>query len=418
MADAIALMRVASSTTKMTNAIKDMWDERTKIRATVNDSGSLDSAIRAQVDEIFLVLAYLGEALLTLQVFNKDYYLQTLGEVHASIDSCGQHFVAMAWAELDPELQYACTAGFSFCAQFAPMHVYRGFGACVLAEWDWGCPDMAYLEEKARKKALQTVYFIKQRPPNPQPTRPAFLAFDQTIQILQVKAMAFLEKKPQISAFAEHQPRYGQRSRGEVKNELDLLEDWVKQLERRSHPVLPGSMLTSWGMPFATWNSSFSCHILKSEKDCETMMCNQMDPGRLLHAFVCCASSNLDEGQILLLPPRSPAESIMCWLEGLPGTTHKIIKWQDLDTERFEKKISKSLRKKIGRFPFLPSTSFEIQTRRTDHHLPHPHPRLLCLNILIPFHHLPIRHQDPLDQTRAHRKHHQPLTWALRTLRS
>ena len=79
-----------------------------------------------------------------------------------------------------------------------------------------------------------------------------------------------------------------------------------------------------------------------------------MDPGRLLHAFVCRGSTNLDEGQILLLPPRSPAESLLCWLEGLPGTSHKIVRWQDLDTEYFEKKIGKSLRKKIGQFP-LPS---------------------------------------------------------------
>ena len=230
------------------------------------------------------------------------------------------------------------------------MPLYRGFGACVLSDYDWACPDLAHLEAKAKKKALWTVYGVKQRV-EPQQTRSVFQAFDQAIQLLQVKPMAFLEKRPVISNFADHQPQFGAKPKKEVKDSLDLLEDWVKQIERRGHPAPKGSRLTSWGIPFATWTSPYSCHIMKSTKDCETLAYHQMDPGRLLHAFVCRASANLDEGQLLLLLPGSPAESLLCWLEGLPGTSHKIVKWDDLDTTRFESKISKSLRKKIGQYP-------------------------------------------------------------------
>lgn len=237
MSDAVALMRAASNTTKqtakVTNAAKEMWEQRTKLRADVNVQ-AWDLVLRAQIDEIFLVLPHLGEALLPLGVFNKDYYLQTLGDVKASLASSGSELLPMAFGELDAELQYCCTAGFVFCAHFAPLPVYRGFGACVLSDWDWGCPDIAYVEEKARKKAIRTVYGVKQKA-DPQPTRAVFQEVDQAIQILQVKTMAFFVKRPPSSGFME-QARFSARPKKEVKQELSLLEDWMHQIVRRGHP--------------------------------------------------------------------------------------------------------------------------------------------------------------------------------------
>jgi hypothetical protein len=71
MAQTAELMRAASNTGKMAAAMKGMWEERTKTRATVNDNTSWDLVVRAQIDEVFLVLAHLGEAILPLGVFNK-----------------------------------------------------------------------------------------------------------------------------------------------------------------------------------------------------------------------------------------------------------------------------------------------------------------------------------------------------------
>lgn len=349
MADPVALMRAAPTAGKLADTVKAAWSERTKLRVDDANTQAWNLVLRAQIDEVFLVLAHLGEAVLPLGVFNKDFYLQTLGDVKASISSCSNETLAMAWEELDAELQYCCCAGFTICAHFSPMPVYRGFGACVLSDWDWGCPDLAYLEEKARKKAIRTVYGIKQKS-DPQPTRSIFQDFDQVIQILQVKPMAFFVKRPAVSGFTE-QPRFGGRVKRGVKDELELLEDWLHQIIRRGHPSPPGTQISSWGFPYASWTSEFNSHILKSEKDCEVLMLNQMDPGRLLHAFVCRRAANLDEHSMFLLLPKSAAESLLCWLEGLPGMTHKIIKWTDLDTEAFEKKIRKSLRKQIGQVP-------------------------------------------------------------------
>lgn len=358
MADPLALTRAATNTQKMTLAMKNMWNERKKLKALSTEAGSFEMVLREQIDEVFLVLAHLGEAILPLGVFNKDYYLQTLGDVQAAIASCGNEMLPMAWAELDAELQYVCTAGLAFCACYAPMPVYRGFGACVLSDYDWACPDIVHLEEKARKKAIWTVYGVKQRT-DPQPTKAIFLAFDHAIQLLQVKTLAFLEKRPLITGFAEHSPRFGAKPKREVKDNLEVLEDWIKALDRSGHPSSHGTKATSWGIPFSTWSSPYSCRIMRTKADCETIAYHQMDPGRLLHGFLCRGNANLDDGQILMLLPGSPAESLLCWLEGLPGMSHKIVKWQNLDIASFEKGISKSLRKKIGQYP-LP-TQFAIR---------------------------------------------------------
>lgn len=344
----MALVRAATNTAKLADALRSQWSERTKLRADANDQ-AWDLILRAQVDEVFLVLAHLGEATLPLGVFNKDYYLQTLGEVKASLASCGNDMLVTAWEELDAELQYCCCAGLTFCAHFSPMPVYRGFGACVLSDWDWGCPDVAHLEEKARKKAIRTVYGVKQKT-DAQPGAAVFQDFDQAIQILQVKPMAFFVKRPPLSGFTE-QPRFGIRPKKEVKADLDLLEDWFHQIVRRGHPSPAGRQISTWGFPYATWTSEASFSILRSEKDYETLLLNQMDPGRLLHAFVCRRAAVLDEHSMYLLLPRSAAESLICWLEGLEGYNHQIVRWSDLETEAFEKKISKSLRKKIGNHP-------------------------------------------------------------------
>lgn len=152
LADQVALARATTNTQKMKSAMKTMWDTRSKLKA--DDGGAaFEMVIRAQIDEVFLVLAHLGEAIIPLGVFNKDYYLQTLGDVQAAIASCGHELLPLAWSELDSELQYVCTAGLAFCACYAPMPLYRGFGACVLSDYDWGCPDMSYLEEKAKEES-------------------------------------------------------------------------------------------------------------------------------------------------------------------------------------------------------------------------------------------------------------------------
>jgi hypothetical protein len=336
---------VGNSGGKLARAVKGLWDQRADQNRTA--APSPERILESQVDDVLLVLALLGEALLPLGVLNDAHYPATLAEVNAAIASCGHQTVAKVFEKLEDEVKYLCTAGFVISAVFAPMHVYRGFGACVFSDWDWACPDINYLERKVKKETT-----IFQKKPDPQPNRPILLAFDRAIQVLQVKSMGFLAKRPSISGFAEQQPRYTPRSKKEIKEELSLCEDWFGELEKRGHPSPSGRATSSWGMPWAGWTSQFSFRLVK---DWELVLLNQMDPGRLLHAFLCRGALNLHDGQLLTLPPGTLAESIVCWLHGLPGMTYKIIDWSCFEnTARFEKKAGKKLCGRIGRYP-LPS---------------------------------------------------------------
>ncbi|KAK4503997.1 hypothetical protein PRZ48_004912 [Zasmidium cellare] len=336
-------LSAGAKTAKFSAAIKDEWEKRT-MRSQYPTSS--EHTREAHVDDVFLVLALLGEALIPLEIFDDTHYAGTLAEVRASIATCGHATLVNMFDKLEDELQYLCTAALTVCAVFTPMHVYRGFGACVFGDWLWGCPDFGYLEKKAKK---DTSVFAKV--PDPQPNRPTLLAFDRAIQVLQVKSISFLKLRPSISGFSDWQPRFKLRPKKEVSEDMSLCKDWAKQLEKRGHPGPPGMKVSSWGMPWAGWLSEFNCRFTK---DWEEVMLNQMDPGRLLHAFLCRGSLNLHDGQILALPPGTSAESLACWLAGRPAMTHKIFRWECFQTSEFEKKVGKKMTARLGRHP-LPS---------------------------------------------------------------
>lgn len=338
-----SLAVVNASSTQLAQSVRGFWIQRER-RGKERASPELDT--EGWVDDVFLALALIGEALLPLGVLDDAHYHDTLFEVQTAIGSCGYSHIADLFEKLEYELKYLVTAGFTMCAVFAPMHVYRGFGACVFGDWNWGCPDAEFLDKKVKK---ETGMFSKK--PDPQPNRSVLLAFDRAIQLLQVKSTAFLSKRPSISAFAEQHPRYGPRPKKEIKDAFSDCEDFGSEIERRGHPAPPGQKVSSWGMPWAGWTSTFSWQLTK---DWELVMFNQMDPGRLLHAFTCRGSLNLDVEQLIILPPATPAESLICWLASLPGATHKVVGWDAFMTSEFEKKAGKKLTKKIGHYP-LPS---------------------------------------------------------------
>ena len=329
---------------KRSKAVRGLWTRR--VEQKEETAPSPERIVESQVDDVFLVLALIGEALLPLGVLDERQYRSTLSDVQTAVANCGHATIGTVFEKMTDELKFPVVAGFTICALFAPMHVYRGFGACVFNDWEWGCPDAEYLERKVKK---ETGIFSKK--PDPQPNRPVLLAFDRAMQVLQVKPIAFLSKRPSISGFAEQQPRYTPRPKKEAKENLSLCEDWFHELEKRGHPPLRGQTAPSWGMPFATWTSPFSCQVTK---DPELIVLHQMDIGRLLHAFICRGALNLHEGEILTLPPATPAEALITWLTGLPGMSHTLVSWSAFDTAKFEKKAGKKLCSKIGIYP-LPS---------------------------------------------------------------
>ncbi|KAK5710475.1 hypothetical protein LTR17_018831 [Elasticomyces elasticus] len=349
-----ALTNAVNATLKVQGAVRTFTEQRDKLirrpLQNASDITALDHDVRAQIDEVFLVLALLGETLLPLRVFDNTYYPQTLADVEASIQSGGHELMPMAFGELSAELQYAVTSGLAFCSCFAPMPVYRGFGAAVLNDWDWASPDLELMMKKMKTRISVWVRMVSEKQ-DPQPNRAVLESFDHVIQLLQVKQVAFLSVRPSVSGFAAEQPRYHARREKEVRREINMQEDWSSKIGKLGHPSPPGVKISTYSMPYATWTSPFSCQLLKAKDAFETIMTNQMDPGRLLHAFVCRQNLDIGDGQLLVLPARSPAESLACWLEGLPGFTHKIVRWSDLDTDVFAKKCGKSLRNHLGQYP-------------------------------------------------------------------
>lgn len=213
--------------------------------------------------------------------------------------------------KLEPELQWVIIAALALCATCHPMHIYRGFGAGVFTDWIWGCPDMEYVEKNRPKVGL----FKKK--PEAQPNHDVLIAFDRTIAFLQSKSKDLLIKQP--SGIARLHPRFGPAEKSEVKKNLSTLHDWSKALDKRGHPPPKGEALpvSNWDVPFATWTSLFTCQ--KQNKDWDKVVYLQMDPGRILHAFICGGHLDLPPNELLALPPGSPAESFALWLEGLSG---------------------------------------------------------------------------------------------------
>ena len=156
----------------------------------------------------------------------------------------------------------------------------------------------------------------------PQENSAVLSTFNNVIQILQVKQLAFLAVRPSTSGFASEQSRYIPAKAKNVHQEVKMLQDWIQLVKKTGHP---GNKPSSGGMPFATWESKFSCQLLKSRELPETLMMNQMGPERLLHALICRHTLDLSATRMLVLPPLTPADSCACWLEGLRRMAHRIV---------------------------------------------------------------------------------------------
>ena len=298
----------------------------------------------AQIDEVFLVQSILGENLIALGTINVNCLPAAHAAVTQAFDSCNEDEIAKQFKALDPELQFIICTGMFLCATCWPMHIYRGFGAASFADWTWGCPDMKYLESLAKvglfqkKKVVQANFDI-------------LAAFDRAVAFLQnsLTGVPLLIRQP--GGLHRSRPIFANTDKKDAKKDLSVLQDYTKVIEKRGHPSpRDGSLKASnWTIPFATWQSPFNYE--NQGHSWVNVINNQMDPGRILHAFVCGGHLDLEEGELLVLPPASPAEQIARWLEGFTGMTFKIIEWKELESEVFEKALSKSTRKLIGQSP-------------------------------------------------------------------
>jgi len=78
--------------------------------------------------------------------------------------------------------------------------------------------------------------------------------------------------RPPTSGFASEQPHFIPRKDKEVHHEINLQEGWTEKVEKLGHPARPGARASTWAMPFATWDNSYSCQLMKTRGSWETIM--------------------------------------------------------------------------------------------------------------------------------------------------
>lgn len=302
---AMSGVRIAASIGTWNEARQRRKEAAAQFAAAHGDSNSAVNSqvvIAAQLDEALLVLSVLGQRLVLLGVVNLHELPQAL---EACRTACGQvdsgnllgHFDT-----LDGTLQYTVTAAFFFCAACFPMHIYRGFGTGVLNNFLWGCPHPHYASGQTAgfKFVDRTIAFLKSMP--------------REVQLI-IRIPAGLSRIV---------PSYEKNEKTERRRLMSAYKEFIKEIETKGHPQPRDRSfrVVSWHIPFATWNSPFT--FKNSGHYWEDVLRWQLDAGRLLHAWIIGGHLDLMHGEIMWLPS-GVAESLARWLEGLPGTTFKLV---------------------------------------------------------------------------------------------
>lgn len=259
-------------------------------------------AIATQLDEILLVLSVLGQRLVFLEVINLIELPQALVACRIA---CGQADSGDLLAHLDTLdgiLQYTVTAALFFCAACFPMHIYRGFGTGVLDNYLWGCPHPHYAigQVGGFKSVDRMIAFLKSTP----------------------REVRLLTRIP--TGLSRIVPSFEKNERNERRRLMSAYKEFVREIESKGHPQPRDRSfrVVSWHIPFATWNSPFT--FKNSGHYYEDFLRWQMDSGRLLHAWTIGGHLDLMHGEMMWLPA-GVAESLARWLQGLPGTTFKLV---------------------------------------------------------------------------------------------
>ena len=265
--------------------------------------------IGAQLDEILLVLSVLGQRLVVLNVVNSQELPRALSVCRIAVSQADTGNLLEHFDTLDGTLQYTVTAALFFCAGCWPMHIYRGFGTGVINNFIWGCPHPQYnIGQLAGFNSVDRIIaFLKSMPQEVQ----LFARFPHGLN----RMVPLFEK---------------QHDRNVRRRFMNAYNEFVRELEKRGHPPPRDRSFPvhSWHVPFATWNSAFT--FRSSGHYCEDFLRWQMDPGRLLHAWTIGGHLDLNYGELMWIPT-GPAESIARWLEGLPGTTFRLVPTSSFD---------------------------------------------------------------------------------------
>ena len=219
---------------------------------------------------------------------------------------------------------------------------------CVSVDtWSWGCPDPDRLP-KAKRKHM----FGKLEPAPQITTLPDFDEIIAMIKSHPIRDSVLKEYPRGISRVPPRFSRVDEKDK-DYRAKLKMLTDFSETLDKRGHPIpKDGSVphVARWHVPYSTWHSQFSSQDQKNHS-WDDVISYQMDAGKILYAFTIDRRLDLPDDEVLVLPPASAAEQLCDWLEGKPGTSHRVLRWDQLDTELVEKHLGRTTRKYLGRDP-------------------------------------------------------------------
>jgi hypothetical protein len=258
-----------------------------------------------EIRNIFVVLATLGANLIPLGVIN----FHDLPPAQAAVSqafSAESPGLAKRYGELEDSLQAVVTCAMVFCSECHPMPIHYGFGAGVLQDWEWA-------------KACFTSEVCA--------------ALDRTIAALKGPRKSFwlLKKTPHGMDHFKPNP---EKIRKKARNQHEKArENLAKRIDKRGFPPAKDKSFSvnSWWIPFATWDSPYC--LLNSGHSWDDVVRWQMDPGRLLYAFIVQNEVNIRNGELMLVPA-GPGECLVRWLEGLEGVPFKLVAESEFDLKK------------------------------------------------------------------------------------
>jgi hypothetical protein len=227
------------------------------------------------------------------------------------------------YERLDKSVQIGIICGMTFCAECYPMHIWRGFGSALLDNYNWAT---YFIENQTWTYLDQSVSFLKSSPRN--------------FSLLKSVPEGIERMKPWVRETEKENNEVSWKAGKKDRKALEAAKkDFNKRLEKKGfpQPVDKSYKISTWSIPYATWDSQFS--INNEVHNWANVLRQQMDPGRLFHAFVVGGHLNLREEEVLIVPA-GPAECLVRWLEGLEGMTFKLIPLSTLDFKKVGLKSS------------------------------------------------------------------------------
>lgn len=285
--------------------------EEQKIRAVEESERS-----SADYDDALIVLAVLGARLVGLGAVNQAQVRAADGAVRQAFQNVAGSRYLERYSRLERSVQIGAMCGLAFCAECYPMHVWRGFGAAVRSQWDWAIFWKVRLPWELLDKSI---LFFKSAP--------------RSFTLLKNAPEGMDRIKPVERQMAKEDKRRWKDNKKDRKALEDEKSAFVKRVEKKGFPQpVDGSFaITSWSVVFASWESHHAA--MNEGHSFDNILRHQADPGRLLHAFVAGGHLNLREGECVVIPA-GPAAILVRWLEGLEGTTFRLVREEDLDFKK------------------------------------------------------------------------------------